>query len=110
MTEALTLTEAAQNSAKDLLSKESEPKTGLRVAVMGGGCSGLQYKIGWDDPTEQDTITTHENGLVLMVDQKSAVMLEGSILEFHNTIEQQGFEVQNPQAKGCCGCGKSFNT
>jgi iron-sulfur cluster assembly protein len=108
--EALTLTEAAQSSAKELLSKESEPKTGLRVAVMGGGCSGLQYKIGWDDPTEQDTIVTYENGLTLMVDQKSAVMLEGSILEYHNTIEQQGFEVQNPQAKGCCGCGKSFNT
>jgi iron-sulfur cluster assembly accessory protein len=108
--EALTLTEAAQSSAKELLSNESEPKTGLRVAVMGGGCSGLQYKIGWDDPSEQDTITTHENGLILMVDQKSAAMLEGSVLEYHNTIEQQGFEVQNPQACGTCGCGKSFNT
>ena len=108
--EALTLTEAAQSSAKELLSKESEPKAGLRVAVMGGGCSGLQYKIGWDDPSEQDTITTFENGLTLMVDQKSSVMLEGSILEYHNTIERQGFEVTNPQACNTCGCGKSFNT
>ena len=108
--EAIKLTSEAQESAKALLSKESEPKTGLRVAVTGGGCSGLKYKIGWDDPTEQDNVTTYENGLVVMVDQKSAVMLEGSILEFHNTIEQQGFEVQNPQATGCCGCGKSFST
>ena len=107
---AIKLTEAAQESAKALLSKESEPKTGLRVAVSGGGCNGLQYKIGWDDPTEQDDITTYENGLVVMVDQKSAGLLEGSILEFHNTIERQGFEVQNPNATGCCGCGKSFNT
>jgi iron-sulfur cluster assembly protein len=44
-----------------------------------------------------------------MVDEKSAVMLEGSVLEYHNTIERQGFEVQNPQATGCCGCGKSFS-
>lgn len=108
--EAIKLTEAAQESAKSLLSKESQPKTGLRIAVMGGGCSGLQYKIGWDDPTEQDNITTYDNGLIVMVDQKSAVLLEGSVLEFHNTIEQQGFEVQNPQACGTCGCGKSFNT
>lgn len=108
--EAIKLTEAAQESAKALLSKESEPKTGLRVAVTGGGCKGLRYKIGWDDPSEQDTTTTYENGLVVMVDQKSAVLLEGSILEYHNTIERQGFEVQNPQATGCCGCGKSFNT
>lgn len=107
--EAITLTSEAQESAKELLSKESEPKTGLRVAVLGGGCSGLQYKIGWDDPSEQDTITTYENGLVLMVDQKSAVMLEGSILEYYNTIERQGFEVQNPQASNSCGCGKSFS-
>lgn len=108
--EVIKMTEAAQKSAKELLSKESEPKTGLRVAVMGGGCSGLQYKIGWDDPSEKDNIHTYENGLVIMVDEKSAVMLEGSILEYHNTIEQQGFEVQNPQATGCCGCGKSFST
>lgn len=107
---AIRLTEAAQAQAKSLLDREAEPKTGLRIAVVGGGCSGLQYKIGWDDPTEKDDLTTHENGLVLMVDEKSAVMLDGSVLEFHDTIEQQGFEVQNPQATGCCGCGKSFCT
>ncbi len=107
--EAIKLTSAAQESAKELLNKESDPKIGLRVAVMGGGCSGLQYKIGWDDPAEKDDIHTYENGLVLMVDEKSAVMLEGSVLEYHNTIERQGFEVQNPQATGCCGCGKSFS-
>lgn len=108
--EVIEMTEAAQESAKELLSKESEPKTGLRVAVMGGGCSGLQYKIGWDDPSEKDITHTYENGLVLMVDEKSAVKLEGSVLEYHNTIEQQGFEVQNPQACNSCGCGKSFST
>ncbi len=108
--ETIELTEAAQEQAKALLSKEEEPKAGMRVAVTGGGCNGLQYKIGWDDPAEGDIVTTYENDLVVMVDHKSAVLLEGSTLEYHNTIDRQGFEVQNPNAKGCCGCEKSFNT
>lgn len=78
--------------------------------MIGGGCSGLQYKLGWDDAKETDEIHEYPNGLVVMVDEKSSVFLEGSTLEFHNSIEQTGFEVRNPNATGCCGCGKSFCT
>jgi iron-sulfur cluster assembly accessory protein len=107
--EIIQLTAAAQEQAKALLDKEEESKAGLRIAVIGGGCSGLQYKLGWDDPSERDEVHTYENGLLVVVDEKSAEYLKGTTLEFHNSIEQQGFEVQNPNASSCCGCGNSFN-
>ncbi len=107
--EIIQLTAAAQEQAKALLDKEGESKAGLRVAVIGGGCSGLQYKLGWDDPSERDEVHKYENGLLVIIDEKSVEFLKETTLEFHNSIERQGFEVVNPNAKGCCGCGKSFN-
>jgi len=107
--EIIQLTAAAQEQAKALLDKEEEPKAGLRIAVIGGGCSGLQYKLGWDDPSERDEVHKYESGLLVIIDEKSAEYLKGTTLEFHNSIEQQGFEVQNPNASSCCGCGNSFN-
>jgi len=107
--ELVTLTPEAQEQAKALLDKEKEPKIGLRLAVIGGGCSGLSYKLGWDDPSELDEVHTYENGLVVMIDMKSAEYLKGSTLIFHDSIERQGFEVQNPNATGCCGCKNSFS-
>ncbi len=109
MTEVIRLTETAQERAKTLLGREETPKEGLRVAVIGGGCSGLQYKIGWDNSTENDLVHEYENGLKVMVDPKSGVMLSGAIIEFHDSLERSGFEVENPNAQGCCGCGKSFS-
>ena len=107
--EIVQLTTAAQEHAKTLLGKEKEPKAGLRIAVIGGGCSGLSYKLGWDEPSERDEVHNYENGLLVMLDEKSVEFLKGSTLEFHNSIEQQGFEVVNPNATGCCGCGNSFS-
>ncbi|MBD3260766.1 MAG: iron-sulfur cluster assembly accessory protein [Candidatus Altiarchaeales archaeon] len=106
--EVISLTEKAQAQAKELLDKESEPKDGLRIAVIGGGCSGLQYKLGWDNAKETDEVQEYPNGLAVLVDPKSAEFLKGCSLEFHDSIEQTGFEVQNPNASSCCGCGKSF--
>lgn len=107
--EIIQLTAAAQEQAKVLLDKEEEPKAGLRIAVIGGGCSGLQYKLGWGDPEERDEVHKYENGLFVIIDDKSAEYLEGSTLVFHDGIEQTGFEVQNPNAKTSCGCGSSFS-
>ncbi len=107
--EIIQLTVAAQKQAKTLLDKEKESKAGLRVAVIGGGCSGLQYKLGWDDPGERDEVHKYENGLFVIIDEKSAEFLKETTLEFHNTIERQGFEVKNPNASSCCGCGNSFS-
>lgn len=106
----LTITKTAQEQAKRLLEREEDSPAGLRVQVVSGGCNGFKYKIGWDDPLESDDLLTCDNGLVVMIDRKSAAMLQGSTLEFHDSIERQGFEVQNPQSTGCCGCGESFCT
>lgn len=108
MLEIIKLTPNAQEQAKALLSKESS-KEGLRVAVIGGGCSGLLYKLGWDNPKEEDAVYVYENGLKVFVDEKSALFLLDSILEYHNEIDRSGFEVVNPNASSTCGCGKSFS-
>ncbi len=107
--EIVTLTPEAQAQAKLLLDREEEPKAGLRLKVIGGGCSGLQYNLDWDNPEERDEVHRYENGLLVIVDEKSAEYLEGSTLVFHNDIGNTGFEVQNPKATGCCGCGNSFS-
>ena len=107
--EVLKLTEAAQERAKTLLSKEDPPKEGLRVAIIGGGCSGLQYKIGWDNSTDNDFVHVYENGLKILVDPKSGVMLSGSTMDFYNSLDRSGFEIDNPNAQSSCGCGKSFS-
>ncbi len=109
MTEILELTPNAQNQAKELLGREKEVKDGLRVAVIGGGCSGLQYKLGWDNTSETDTVHEYDNGLKVLVDEKSALFLVGSQLEYYDNIDRNGFEVINPNASSTCGCGKSFS-
>lgn len=109
MPEIIELTPKAQEQAKALLSKEQESKEGLRIAVIGGGCSGLQYKLGWDDSKEGDAIHEYDNGLKVMVDEKSAFFLLGSKLEYYDDINRNGFDVINPNASSTCGCGKSFS-
>jgi iron-sulfur cluster assembly accessory protein len=109
MPEILKLTPKALEQAKALLSKEAEPKEGLRVAVIGGGCSGLQYKLGWDDSKETDQVHNYQNGLAVMVDEKSALFLLDSTLEYKDGLDGGGFEVINPNAQTTCGCGKSFS-
>ena len=109
MTEVLKLTEIAQEQAKTLLSREESVKEGLRVAVIGGGCAGLQYKIGWDDSSEEDFTHEYGNGLKVFVDPKSATLLSGATMEFHDSLSRSGFEIENPNATGGCGCGKSFS-
>lgn len=93
--------------AKQVLGLQETRKDGLRVAVIGGGCSGKSYKLGWDDVKERD-LTHSYDGLIVMVDPKSAEQLKGATLEFHDGLEKSGFEVINPQASSTCGCGKSF--
>lgn len=101
--EILQLTPKAQERAKLLLSEEKESKDGLRVAVIGGGCSGLQYKLGWDNAKETDTIHEYENGLKVLVDEKSSLFLLGSQLEYYDDLNRNGFEVVNPNAQTTCG-------
>ena len=103
--EVIILTEAAQ---KQVASLKPKVKDGLRVQVIGGGCSGLQYKIGFDDAREDDMIHEYEDGLAVIVDPKSAILLQGATLDYFNQIDRNGFEISNPNATNSCGCGKSF--
>ncbi len=83
-------------------------KSGLRLEVKGGGCSGMSYGLTFDNPTEQDHVV-ETNGVKVMIDPKSAIYLKGTMLHFEGGLEGRGFTIKNPQAKGQCGCGSSFN-
>lgn len=88
---------------------EQEPgKTGLRLEVRGGGCSGFSYGLTFDNPQEGDHVVEQE-GIKVMIDPKSAIYLKGTLLDFEGGLQGRGFMIKNPQAKGTCGCGNSFS-
>jgi len=85
------------------------PAAGLRLMVAGGGCSGFTYKMGFDENvTEQDKVYDVE-GVKVIVDEKSALYLQGVEVDFHDGLMGRGFVFNNPQASGTCGCGSSFS-
>ena len=105
----VSMTSAATERIASLLLREGKLEShGMRVKVVGGGCSGLQYQLGFDDRvTERDS--EHQAGPVrLIVDDKSAVYLAGSTLDYLDTLQEAGFKIENPNAQSTCGCGKSF--
>lgn len=93
---------------KKLLDERQTPNAGLRVAVKGGGCSGLSYSIEWaEQPRERDKIFERD-GVRCFVDPKSYLYVMGSILEYEETLMASGFKLVNPNVKSACGCGESF--
>ncbi len=104
----INITQSAIEEAKRLLTKQGKPELGLRVGVQGGGCSGLSYKLGFDQPKQGDQIQ-ELNGVKVLVDPKSDLYLEGTTLDFVDGLEGRGFKFLNPQAKKTCGCGESFS-
>ena len=102
------LSPRAQDKALELKLTQGEDKAGLRIAVVGGGCAGLSYKLGFDNPKEDDFVQEFGE-LKVFVDPKSAILLQGSSLEFLDGLDRSGFEIINPNATGGCGCGKSFS-
>jgi iron-sulfur cluster assembly protein len=107
---AVHLTEAAAQKIRQLLEKEgvSPEKGGLRVGVQGGGCSGLSYAMRLDTQARDRDKIFEEHGARLFVDPKSFLYLNGTTLEYENTLMRQGFVFQNPNAARSCGCGSSF--
>lgn len=81
---------------------------GLRVGVLGGGCSGYRYDIRWDEPKEGDQTIKHESGAMVLIDAKSFPLLQGSRVEYFARLQGAGFTVVNPNATNTCGCGESF--
>ena len=93
---------------KSLLAQRNTPDAGLRVAVRGGGCSGLAYAIEWAEaPRERDKIF-EKDGIRVFVDPKSYLYLLGSELRYEETLMASGFKLENPNVKTACGCGESF--
>lgn len=108
-THGATLTDAAAAKAKSLLDQEGRDDLALRIAVQPGGCAGLKYNLFFDDRTLDGDLTTDFDGVGLTVDRMSAPYIEGAVIDFVDTIEKQGFTIDNPNATGSCACGDSFN-
>ena len=101
------LTEAAAVEAKKYIEDSKEKY--LRVGVKGGGCSGFEYNltVGHEYDEEKDTLS-HQRGVDVIVDKKSALYLEGTTLDYYSDISKRGFKFENPNATQSCGCGSSF--
>lgn len=104
----LTLTESAQKAISRFIKGSDEPVAGLRIAVEGGGCSGLQYGMNLEDGPRSDDAIVEIGGLKLFIDPHSAPLLEGVTVDFQDSMEGSGFKFTNPNATNSCGCGKSF--
>lgn len=103
------VTETAAGKIRELLERERQPEHGLRMRVVGGGCSGLQYKLEFEAAPDDESTIIESNGVRLFVDMKSALYLAGSELDFDDGLMGAGFKITNPNAKNQCGCGESFS-
>lgn len=103
------VTPEASQRILSLLSEDGKAEThGLRMKVVGGGCSGLQYQLSFDDTIREIDTEIEADGVRVIVDEKSALYLVGSRLNFVDTLEESGFKIENPNASNTCGCGQSF--
>ena len=103
------LTDAAAAKVKALLDQEGRDDLALRVAVQPGGCSGLRYQLFFDERNLDGDVVTDFDGVSVVVDRMSVPYLNGALIDFVDTIEKQGFTIDNPNATGSCACGDSFH-
>ncbi len=100
---------SAAEKVSSLLTKQNRPQGVLRVAVVGGGCSGLQYKMDLQDAPASRDILVESSGIKVVVDPKSALYVTGSELDYVDALTDGGFKVKNPNAATSCSCGESFS-
>lgn len=107
---AVSLTErAAKEVQKIIVDQKMEASTLLRVGVAGGGCSGFQYSLGFDQKYDEKADSKFDcHGVTVVVDKKSALYLDGTTVDFYEGLEKRGFTFENPNATKSCGCGSSF--
>ena len=108
-TTGVTLTDVAVAKVRALLEAEGRDDLNLRIAVQPGGCSGLRYQLYFDDRQLDGDVATDYNGVQVVTDKMSAPYLGGASIDFVDTIEKQGFTIDNPNATGSCACGDSFH-
>lgn len=107
----LSVTPAAVNIIRSLLDQRSIPGYALRVFVSGGGCSGLQYGMAFEEtPRDFDAVVEPDDGVRLIVDPTSMMYLEGATIDYVDSLMGGGFRIENPNAVSTCGCGHSFRT
>ena len=104
------LTDAAADKVKSLIKQEGRDDLKLRLAVQPGGCSGLIYQLYFDERVlDGDASVEFGEGVEVVVDKMSIPYLEGATIDFEDTIQKQGFTIDNPNAQGSCACGDSFH-
>jgi iron-sulfur cluster assembly protein len=103
------VTPGAAEKVRSLLARQGRPGGVLRVAVVGGGCSGLQYKMDLQDQPANRDILVESAGVKVVVDPKSALYVTGSELDYLEALQGGGFKVKNPNAASSCSCGESFS-
>ena len=104
------LSEAAADKVRSLMSQEGRDDLRLRLAVQPGGCSGLIYQLYFDERMlDGDAVREFGDGVEVVVDKMSVPYLEGATVDFEDTIQKQGFTIDNPNATGSCACGDSFH-
>lgn len=102
------LTASAVREIQRQLARQEQPGLGIRLAVKGGGCSGLSYHLEYDQPKERDH-QIEQGGIRVLIDRKSAIYLKGMTVDFHDGLNGRGFKFINPNATNTCGCGESFS-
>src|SRR5215510_14174538 len=105
----ITLTETAAKKIQDFMGQTGKVGHGLRMRVVGGGCSGLQYQLGIDEKAAPGDKVLESNGVPIFVDLKSALYLAGTEVDYIEGLMESGFKITNPNAKSTCGCGQSFH-
>jgi iron-sulfur cluster assembly protein len=110
----ITVTEKAAAAVKNIIERERQSgtlpeKVYLRVHVQGGGCSGFQHKLNLDQEVTARDDVYEVHGILVVIDRKSRLYLDGAVVDFHDDLNRHGFSIHNPQAKSTCGCGSSFS-
>ena len=107
---AITLTEKAKDKVKEILLDQPETFAGLRIQVVGGGCSGFQYRMGFDkNYNDQNDSIFEFDGLKIFIDKSSLLYMDGSEVDYIEGLHGAGFKFNNPNVSGSCGCGSSFS-
>ena len=103
------LTDNAVNKGREIMATQDPLPAGLRIGVVGGGCSGFQYSMSFENQSGMMDKVFDFNGLKVFVDATSAMYLNGCVVDYLETLEAAGFKFENPAVKSTCGCGSSFN-
>ena len=103
------LTERAVDKVREILTSQEPQPSGLRIAVVGGGCSGFSYSMAFENTPSMLDKTYSYSGLKVFVDQASLLYLDGAEVDYVETLEGSGFKFNNPNVKSTCGCGSSFS-